>query len=203
MLASGLLLLVERPLTAQQATQGSVTVPPNTVAFPVSSGLADRLGHIRRGALLQIKAASGPRLTAVYLGMVADSAFVRTTGVLPGRVMFADSVWSRHRLTLPYAFRGMWGGALMGAAIQIIGGTRGSCEGQGTLQHPFPLDCHAKVGNIGRAAGIGAIIGGVTGAGIGLLVREWRLRFPLLDRDFSRGLEPIAQAIAERDRHIP
>jgi len=79
MLASGLLLL-ERPLTGQQATQGSVTVPPNTVAFPVSSALADRLGHIRRGALLQIKAASGPRLTAVYLGLAADSAFVRTTG---------------------------------------------------------------------------------------------------------------------------
>lgn len=159
------------------AGQSQAVNPANARAFALDPRLRVRLEHVRPGAMLRVRVAGGPRLTAPYAGAIRDSIYLQS-GAFPSTGGAIDSIWTRQRSILRPALRGAWSGAVMGTAIQLIRGLRASCRATSLASKAFPLPaCRLTVVNLGRAAASGALVGGAIGMGIGAAVPTWKLTF--------------------------
>ncbi len=119
----------------------------------------------------------GPRISGRYAGMVGDTLLLDESAHV-GLVVF-DSLWTRHRPIVLNALRGAMVGAVVGGGYGLVRSVRVSCKSGSLTSHYFPWpDCRGRVGNIGRDALAGAVIGAAARVVLGEVFPKWKRQFP-------------------------
>ncbi len=157
-------------LGAQEPTPGRLQA---VLPYP-GVRLSDVSPRMHGGAVVRVGIVGGPRISGRYVGIVGDTMLLSATRV--GTVVF-DSLWTRHRPVVSNAIRGALLGALVSGAYRLVRTARVWCDSFTSYYYPWP-DCRGRVGNIGRGALTGALVGAVAGVALAEIRPKWKLRFP-------------------------